>query len=236
MGWQNMAKQRNQVSNRELHPKFAKKRRNVEFWWFLGNLCPKTDFSRIFQIPAVWALFPAVFPLFSRCFPAVRAQFPLFSRCFPLFSRHFDFRKVLQSKCAKKQNFRKFGLKQWFCSQIAQKNRIFRNLAQNSGFAAKTHKTREFSQVLPRTGQNKQNNINFKNLAQNRSKQHKKNKFSKKIAQNRSKRTKTHILLRFCARTGVLQSKRTKKPKISEILPKTVVCGQSAQNKQPFQN
>ena len=100
-----------------------------------------------------------------------------------------------------------------------KKNRIFRNLAQNSGFAAKTHKTTEFSQILPRIGQNKQNNINFRNLAQNRSKQPKKTNFQK-IWPERVKTHQKTYFLRFCARTVVLQSKRTKKLKFQKSCPK----------------
>ena len=134
-----MAKQRNQVSNHELHPKFAKK--NVEmsnsddFWAICVR---KRIFQEFSKFPLFGPPFPAVFPLFSRCsgpipavfplFSAVRAQFPLFSRCFP---------DIL--------------IFAGFCSQNAQKNKIFRNLAQNSGFAAKTHKKTEFSEIWPRT-------------------------------------------------------------------------------------
>ena len=184
-------------------------------------------------------MFGPRFPLFSRCFPAVRAQFPLFSRCFPaifpLFSVHFGVFKVLRSNCTKKPNFQKFCPKQWFCGQNEQKNKIFKNFVQNSGFAAKTHKKTEFSDFYPNQVKTDKKNKFFRNLAQNRSKRTKRQNFQKSCFEKAKTHQKTHFS-EFVCKTVRLQSKHTNKTKFSEILARTAVCGQSVQNKFFFRN
>ena len=130
------------------------------------------------------------------------------SRCFALFSRCFNIFKVLQSKRTK------------------HKNKIFKNLVQNRGFAAKTHKNtkifKNFVQNSGFCGQNAQKTGIFG--------------FLPKPSQNRQelKRTKKTHFSDFVHKTMRLQSKHGNKTKLSEILARTAVCGQSVQKQTEF--
>ena len=147
--------------------------------------------KRIFQ---EFSKFPLFGP-FSRCFPAVFPLFRLFSRCFPAVFPLFP-------RCL--ADFLIFAR---FCGQNAQKIKNFRNLAQNSGFAAKTHKKTEFSEIWPRT----------EVLQPKRTKQQNFQKFCPKQV----KLTKQQKFQRFCPE----QVEKDKKNQISKILPR---MGQNA--------
>ena len=142
-----------------------------------------------------------------------------------------------------------------FCGQNAQKNKIFKNFVQNSGFAAKTHKKTKFSRILSKTvvlWPKRTKQTEFSDFYPNQVKTDKKNQFFRNLAQNRSKRTKRQNFQKSCfekvkthqkthfsdfvCKTVRLQSKHTNKTKFSEILARTAVCGQSVQNKQNFRN
>ena len=174
IGWQNNEIRLQTLNSTRNWQKNAEITKFSDFW----AICVR---KRIFLEFSKFPLFGPRFPLFSRCFPAVRAQFPLFSRCFaifPLFSVHFGVFKVLRSKRTKKQNFQEFCPKQWFCGQNAQKNKIFKNFVQNSGFVAKTHKTNRIFRFLPKPGQNRQEKPIFPKSCPKQVKTDKKTKFS----------------------------------------------------------
>ena len=179
----------------------------------------KTDFSRGFQIPAVWAPIPALFPLFSRCSGPIPAVFPLFSRYFPTvfcafwcfqgfavkthnktqFSKILSKTVVSRPKRTKKQNFQQFCSKQWFCGQNAQKKQNFQIFSQTR--PKQTRKT-NFSEILPKTGQNGQKDKIFRNLAL-----------------KRLKCTKKHIFQILCAKQCVCSQNTQTNPNFQKSWP-----------------
>ena len=216
IGWQNNEIRLQTLNSTRNWQKNAEITKFSNFWAICVR---KRIFQEFFLIPDVWAPIPAVFPLFSRCSGPIPAVFPLFSRYFPaVFRALWCFQGFAVKLHKKNQNLKSFVQNSGFAAKTNKKTKYPKILSKTVVLRPKRTKKQNF-QIFTQTRSKQTRKTNFSEILPKTGQNGQKDKIFRNLALKRLKRTKKHISLNLCAKQCVCSQNTQTKPNFQKSWP-----------------